>query len=280
MEKSFLQYLRSLHQSGLQVLPRGDAQIAERLRQAIEATRLEETTAMADSNDQQPAATSSGEDVVAVEIPAIDPQLPNVLAPSPAPRDSLTLEQKTGRLRILEEQVQQCELCPELVANRRQTVFGTGSPEARLCFLGEAPGADEDAQGEPFVGAAGQLLNRIIAACKMTREEVYILNTVKCRPPNNRNPSGEECQNCRPFLDEQLAILQPEFICCLGSVAAQQLLNTQVSVGRLRGKLHRHGDASVVVTYHPAFLLRNPDAKREVWADMKFLMREMGRPVD
>lgn len=187
------------------------------------------------------------------------------------------------RLRVLTDlrgQVAACTRCPELVANRTQTVFGVGRLEPRLCFLGEAPGADEDRQGEPFVGRAGQLLNKIIEACRLTRDEVYILNILKCRPPDNRAPLPDEATNCRSFLDAQLRVLQPEFLCCLGATAAQNLLNTTVSIGKLRGAIHDYRGIRVVCTYHPAYLLRNPAMKRECWEDMKFLLREMGTPVE
>jgi DNA polymerase len=142
--------------------------------------------------------------------------------------------------------------------------------------LGEAPGQEEDAQGEPFVGAAGQLLDKIITACKLTREEVFILNTIKCRPPMNRTPSDIEVQNCWQFAHRQLEIIQPEFICCLGSVAAKSLLQTGKSISQLRGVFHQYRGSRVMVTYHPAYLLRTPSAKRHVWDDMKMLMRELG----
>jgi DNA polymerase len=155
-------------------------------------------------------------------------------------------------------------------------VFGDGNPKARLVFLGEAPGADEDRTGIPFVGRAGQLLTKIIEACRLTREEVYILNILKCRPPGNRNPLPEEAANCRPYLDRQLELIEPEFICCLGSVAAQNLLATTETIGRLRGRLHDYRGIQVACTYHPAYLLRNPAAKADTWEDMKMLMRAMG----
>jgi DNA polymerase len=148
-----------------------------------------------------------------------------------------------------------------------------------LVFLGEAPGADEDQQGEPFVGRAGQLLNKIIEACDMRREDVYILNILKCRPPGNRNPSPEEAGNCREYLLAQLEVLQPEFICCLGTIAAQNLLETTTPIGQLRGRVHHFGSIQVVATYHPAYLLRNPSAKRATWDDMKMLLTAMGLPV-
>ncbi|MFN7771335.1 MAG: uracil-DNA glycosylase family protein [Planctomycetota bacterium] len=184
--------------------------------------------------------------------------------------------QRPAALQVLQSEVAACRCCPELVRNRRQTVFGVGNPQARLCFLGEAPGQEEDAQGEPFVGAAGQLLDKIITACKLSREEVFILNTVKCRPPMNRTPSDLEIQNCWHFAHRQLEIIQPEFICCLGSVAAKSLLQTSKPIAQLRGTFHQYRSSRVLVTYHPAYLLRTPSAKRHVWDDMKLLMRELG----
>ena len=147
---------------------------------------------------------------------------------------------------------------------------------ARLCFLGEAPGADEDRQGEPFVGRAGQLLTKIIEACTLKREDVYILNVLKCRPPGNRTPLPHEVGNCRGFLDRQLQIIRPEYICCLGALAAQTLLQTDTPISRLRGSMQEYRGIQVMCTYHPAYLLRNPSAKREVWEDMKKLMAKMG----
>jgi uracil-DNA glycosylase len=179
-------------------------------------------------------------------------------------------------LQILQHEVAGCTRCGELARTRTQTVFGVGNPNARLCFIGEAPGADEDRLGEPFVGRAGQLLTKIIEACRMKREDVYILNMIKCRPPGNRNPLPEELANCRGYLERQLALIRPEFICCLGAVAAQNLLGTTVSIGKMRGKVHQCQGARVVCTYHPAYLLRNPAAKKDTWEDMKLLMQEMG----
>ncbi len=183
---------------------------------------------------------------------------------------------KIPTLEILQQTVAGCTRCGELAAARTQTVFGVGDPAARLCFLGEAPGADEDRLGEPFVGRAGQLLTKIIEACRMKREDVYILNMIKCRPPGNRNPLPTELDNCRGYLERQFDLIKPEFICCLGAVAAQNLLNTTMSIGKLRGKIHQYRGAKVVCTYHPAFLLRSPSFKKETWEDMKLLMREMG----
>jgi uracil-DNA glycosylase family 4 len=179
-------------------------------------------------------------------------------------------------LAILRQQVADCTRCTELAATRTQTVFGAGPPDARLCFFGEAPGADEDASGEPFVGRAGQLLTKIIEACTLTRDQVYILNVLKCRPPGNRTPLPDEVGNCRGFFERQFELIAPEFICCLGTSAAQSLLRTTEPIGKLRGRWFSFGTAQVLCTYHPSYLLRNPAAKRDVWDDMKILMQRMG----
>ena len=183
-------------------------------------------------------------------------------------------------LASVQAEVAKCTLCSELADSRTQTVFGVGNPQARLCFFGEAPGADEDRQGEPFVGRAGQLLTDIIQkGMGLERSDVYILNVLKCRPPGNRNPMPAEIDNCRPFFERQLEIIQPDFICCLGAFAAQTLLDTTQSVGRLRGTLHDYCGIKVVVTYHPAYLLRNPTAKKATWQDIQLLMEEMELPI-
>jgi DNA polymerase len=191
-------------------------------------------------------------------------------------RPFMNRNQRQTALDTVRAEVAKCTRCEELACSRTQTVFGVGNPQPRLIFLGEAPGADEDQQGEPFVGRAGQLLNKIIEACTLRREDVYILNILKCRPPGNRNPAADEAANCRDFLVRQLDILQPEFICCLGAVAVQNLLDTTTPIGRLRGQFHEFRGIKVMATYHPAYLLRNPNAKRATWDDMKMLMTEMG----
>lgn len=143
-------------------------------------------------------------------------------------------------------------------------------------MFGEAPGADEDRIGEPFVGAAGQLLDKILVASGLKRSEVYILNALKCRPPNNRTPTETEIENCRPFFESQLEAIQPEYIVCWGAIAVRAVLGSTDSVGRLRGKFHAYRGAKVLVTYHPSYLLRTPDAKKLTWEDMKMLMMDMG----
>jgi uracil-DNA glycosylase len=178
------------------------------------------------------------------------------------------------RLAQLAAAVHDCRKCG-LHRGRTQVVFGTGDPAAALVFVGEAPGHEEDVQGEPFVGAAGQLLNRIIAAIGLTREQTYILNVIKCRPPQNRNPQPDEIAACWPILQAQLACLRPRIICALGTFAAQTLLQTEERISRLRGRFHRLGDIQVMPTYHPAFLLRNPQYKRAVWEDMQLVQRAL-----
>ena len=214
---------------------------------------------------------------------------PDRLAPSSAQRPDVmettqsileqayqTAEQKTEGLSRLAESVAACKRCTELADTRRQTVFGVGNADADIMFVGEAPGADEDRQGEPFVGAAGKLMDKIITACGLKREEIYICNILRCRPPGNRNPHPQEAANCREFLDGQISIVAPKHIICWGTVAAQNLLGETRPVGRLRGQFLQHGDAKVMCTYHPSYLLRNASAKKLVWEDMKFFMKDLG----
>lgn len=214
--------------------------------------------------------TSPGKTPVVATAPATLPVTPD--APPPA----LPRKERIAALEVLATEVAGCTRCRELSETRTQTVFGVGDPMARLCFCGEAPGGDEDRQGEPFVGRAGQLLTKIIEACTLRREDVYILNTLKCRPPNNRNPQPDETANCRGFFERQLDLIHPEYICCLGSFAAQGVLGTRLSIGRLRGRFHDFRGSKVICTYHPAYLLRNPSAKKDTWADMQMLMSAMG----
>lgn len=199
-----------------------------------------------------------------------------VAPPVPRPPSLAPATSSAPNLEILRSEVAGCFACDELARTRTQTVFGVGNPNARLCFMGEAPGADEDRLGEPFVGRAGQLLDKMIEACTLSRGEVYILNVLKCRPPENRNPAPEEARNCRGFLQRQLELINPEYICCLGAVAAQNFLQTDTPIGRLRGRVHEHAGRKVICTYHPAYLLRNPSAKKHAWDDLKLLMRQLG----
>lgn len=181
------------------------------------------------------------------------------------------------QLDLLAIEVAACRRCAELAATRTQTVFGTGNPNARLVFLGEAPGAEEDKQGIPFIGRAGQLLTDIITkGMGLAREDVYICNILRCRPPGNRNPMPDEANRCREYLDRTLDVIGPKYICCLGAVAAKNLLQTEMTIGKLRGKVLDYRGIQVICTYHPAYLLRNPAAKKETWSDIRILMKLMG----
>ena len=179
----------------------------------------------------------------------------------------------TAALEAFRHEICECTKCA-LGTSRRQFVFGCGSAEAGIMFVGEAPGAEEDRQGIPFVGAAGQLLTKIIEAMQLQRDEVFICNVLKCRPPGNRNPLPEEISTCEPYLRKQIEIVSPRIICALGRVAAHLLLQTTLPMHQLRGRLHQYEGIPVLVTYHPSYLLRNPGAKRDAWEDVKRLRRE------
>lgn len=188
---------------------------------------------------------------------------------------------KSKILAELAKSVSQCTLCRELAEYRTQTVFGSGNPDSELVFIGEGPGADEDKQGLPFVGRSGRLLTDIIVnGMKLRREDVYICNIVRCRPPANRTPLPTEAANCRRFLLATLQAIAPKYICCLGSTAALNLLETDLTIGKLRGKVHDWNGIKVVCTYHPSYLLRNPPAKKQTWEDIKLLMNIMGLPIN
>ena len=169
-----------------------------------------------------------------------------------------------------------CSRCKLHTLGRRQVVFGVGNPEASLMFVGEAPGADEDIQGVPFVGRAGQLLTKIIEAIDLKREDVYIANVIKCRPPQNRNPEQDEVETCEPFLFQQIDMIKPKVVVALGTFAARALLRTLDPISRLRGRVYEYRGAKLIPTFHPAYLLRNPSSKREVWEDMKLVKSLLG----
>ena len=205
---------------------------------------------------------------------AIPPRKP-IYAP-PAVGDIIPAAARAAALRVLqEEEIGDCTRCA-LHKGRNKIVFADGSPSARLMFVGEGPGADEDAQGLPFVGRAGQLLNNMITAMGLKREEVYIANVVKCRPPGNRTPEPEEANTCSPFLFKQIDIVRPEVLVALGATAATYLLGQRQPLAGLRGRIHSFRGSKLIVTYHPAFLLRDPRQKKEAWADLQIAMRELG----
>jgi uracil-DNA glycosylase len=252
-------HLQSLKQAGVEWLPR-----------AVTPLVISEAQAISPPSEVQATVPAP---VPVVTVPSS--------AATPAGTSALTLDQRRQALRVLAAEVSACSCCAELASTRTQTVFADGQPDVDLCFVGEAPGADEDAQGLPFVGAAGQLLNKIIGACGFKRDQVYICNILKCRPPGNRTPLPNEAANCRSFLERQIDLVQPKFICALGGCAAQNLLGSALSIGKLRGRFHDFRGIPVIVTYHPAYLLphRAPEKKREVWEDMKMLLTRMGKPI-
>ena len=182
-------------------------------------------------------------------------------------------QDKARLLEAIRTELGDCKRC-KLHSYRRNIVFGSGNPEAQLVFVGEGPGGDEDIQGKPFVGRAGQLLTKIINSINLAREDVYIANIIKCRPPQNRNPEPDEIKACEPFLIKQLDAIKPKIICALGTFAAQTLLETGEKISSLRGRFIPYRNSRLIATFHPAFLLRNPQRKRDVWEDMKMIRKE------
>lgn len=261
-------YLESLRAAGVEWLPR----------------RAEGVLAPVASPSASAPLSSSVPNALPAEEPMPKKSLPAAPANETAAQPETAAEPSEGKLpalRLLAEEIRGCTRCPALASTRTQTVFADGNPDAEVCFIGEAPGADEDAQGLPFVGAAGQLLNKIIDAMGLRRDEVYICNILKCRPPGNRTPLPDEAANCRGFLERQLDLVRPSFIVALGGCAATNLLQTTTPLGKLRGRFHEYRGIPVLVTYHPAYLLphRSPDKKKDVWEDMKMLLTRMGRPI-
>ncbi len=191
------------------------------------------------------------------------------LGKKPAPPESLqSIRSDLGECR-------RCKLC----RTRTHIVFGTGNPKAGLVFVGDGPGYDEDRQGQPFVGTGGQMLNRMIEAMKLTREEVYLCNVIKCRPPRNRTPEPDEIAACLPFLERQIAVIRPRFICALGGTAAQSLLRSPLHISKLRGRFHDYRGIQLMPTFHPDYLSRHKEKKRETWEDLKIIMRAMGHKI-
>jgi uracil-DNA glycosylase family 4 len=220
------------------------------------------------------------ETIVAIEPAPQEPVIPQrkPVPPQPVAGSFVAPETRAEALRAIQYEIGDCKRCA-LSACRNKIVFGDGDPNARLMFVGEGPGADEDAQGLPFVGRAGQLLNNMIAATGLKREQVYIANIVKCRPPQNRVPEPEEANTCSPFLFQQIDVIRPQVLVALGSTAATYLLGVKSSLSGLRGRLHTCRGAKLVVTYHPAYLLRDPRQKKEAWQDLKLAMAELGLSI-
>jgi uracil-DNA glycosylase family 4 len=190
--------------------------------------------------------------------------------------ESVTDLDPVSALRVIREDIGDCTRCKLHEQGRKQIVFGVGNPSAELMFVGEGPGADEDEQGEPFVGRAGQLLNKMIEAMGLKREDVYIANVVKCRPPGNRTPERDECETCSPFLYRQIDVIKPKAIVALGAVAAKNLLGINETMGNMRGRWYDYRGTQLRVTYHPAFLLRDPRQKGEAWKDLQEVMKYLG----
>jgi DNA polymerase len=265
--ESLRHYAETLRDGGVTGLPRN---VMTKTQEEMEKRKNEET-----ENAKRAPSSST---LSPPAVPAVSPPSAS-LAPIVQAGD-LFLSPKVQTVQTLEElraEIGDCRRC-KLCQGRTQIVFGVGNPHAELVFVGEGPGRDEDLKGEPFVGRAGQLLTEIITkGMKMRREDVYICNVVKCRPPENRNPESDEIAACEPFLIKQLEIVKPRLIVALGTFAAQTLLKTKTPISRLRGNWHTYQGIKLMPTLHPAYLLRNPADKRLVWQDIQAVLREMGR---
>jgi uracil-DNA glycosylase len=276
--RAYVDYLRDMGVHDF--YRRGEPMLAEFDSEPVIAAQV----AVAESVAETP--TTAANTTVLVELDDV-PSRPAFLEPpiaklvsfddlAPLPESMVTREHKPEALVAIQEEIGDCTRCPLAYAGRRKIVFGDGDANARLMFVGEGPGADEDIQGLPFVGKAGQLLNNMIQAMGLKREQVYIANIVKCRPPNNRAPEPVEANTCDQFLLRQIDVVQPEVVVALGATAATYLLGVRQSLSGLRGRWHRCRGAKLAVTYHPAFLLRDPRMKGEAWKDLQMVMKELG----
>jgi DNA polymerase len=265
-----------------------DLGLTELYRRPVDGAQVEDVT-----SSLKRAANGGKSGAAAVEVPPTESASNETLSqPSAFPEDQAIRSRKSiatpaegsdivapaereAALRMIREDIGECTRCA-LHKGRNKIVFADGDANARLMFVGEGPGADEDAQGLPFVGRAGQLLNNMIGAMGLKREEVYIANIVKCRPPSNRTPEPEEANTCSQFLFRQIDVVRPEVIVALGATAATYLLGQRQPLAGLRGRVHSFRGSKLIVTYHPAFLLRDPRQKKEAWADLQIAMRELG----
>lgn len=223
-------------------------------------------------------SSSTVETSHAPSLPAV-PSEANMASPASFNRTQEEEMTSEKALRAIREDIGDCTRCPLHKQGRKQIVFGVGNPRAEIMFIGEAPGADEDQQGEPFVGRAGQLLNNMISAMGIRREDIYIANIIKCRPPGNRTPEREECDTCSPFLMRQIQVVKPKIIVALGAVAAKTLLGVNDAMVNLRGQIYDFKNTKLAVTYHPAYLLRDPRQKKEAWKDLQMVMKHLGMPA-
>ena len=273
-----LKFYRDL---GLTDFYRRPVEIAPEATRDIDAPISESVAAeeLAGPNERRPAVVAKDSAVPAIQPNFIgeDPTIKTrkVYSAPPQIAGAVPVEERAVALQAIREDLGDCTRCA-LHKGRNTIVFGVGNPAARLMFVGEGPGADEDAQGEPFVGRAGQLLNNMIAAMGLKREECYIANIVKCRPPGNRTPEPEEANTCTPFLFRQIDVVRPQVLVALGATAATYLLGARQPLAGLRGRVHAYRGMSLIVTYHPAFLLRDPRQKKEAWADLQIAMKELG----
>ena len=275
MQQALAERLRFYRDLGLTEFYRRDVEVATDLIHAGGADRSsavieEDQSAAQQGAQQQPAAQPAN---FFREEPAIPAR-----KAFPAPiqiAEAVPPAQRAAALEMIREEIGDCRRCP-LHQGRNHLVFADGDPNAKLMFVGEGPGADEDAQGLPFVGRAGQLLNNMITAMGLKREQVYICNVVKCRPPSNRTPEPEEAHTCLPFLMRQIDVVRPQVIVALGATAATYLLGVRQPLAGLRGRVHAVRGTQLIVTYHPAYLLRDPRQKKEAWADLQMAMNELG----
>ena len=271
--RAYVEYFRDL---GVHDFYRRGEPVLAAAREVVPATILPDVSAVSET---VAVALEDDGDVVARRPDFMEPPILKLvsfddLAPLPATR--VAASEKAEALVAIQQEIGDCTRCPLAYAGRHTIVFGDGDANARLMFVGEGPGADEDASGVPFVGKAGQLLNNMIAAMGLKREQVYIANIVKCRPPANRVPEPAEASTCEQFLLRQMDVIQPQVVVALGATAATYLLGVKQSLSSLRGKWHRCRGAKLAVTYHPAFLLRDPRQKGEAWKDLQMVMAELG----
>jgi len=274
LRRALAERMRYYHELGIYDFYRREPQAPERSAVAIEA--VESPATQPELREEMSPRKSAAVAAVAEE---------NIFA---VPKPEQSVSDPVAALKLIRQDLGDCTRCKLHKQGRKQIVFGVGNPKAELMFVGEGPGADEDAQGEPFVGRAGQLLNNMIKAMGIQREQVYIANVVKCRPPGNRTPERDECDTCSPFLMRQIAVIKPKVVVALGAVAAKNLLAINAPMSELRGRFYdfmpsgaRSSDPSwqgarLAVTYHPAFLLRDPRQKGEAWKDLQMVMKYLG----
>jgi len=281
LRRALAERVRYCHEMGIYDFYRREARVAESAVGAAEVDDLSSTSSQRRDEEQREEMSAKKSAAVAK---ASSENLLEVLTPRP----EQGVADPIAALKLIREDLGECIRCKLHKQGRKQIVFGVGNPRADLMFVGEGPGADEDTQGEPFVGRAGQLLNNMIKAMGIRREDVYIANVVKCRPPGNRTPERDECETCSPFLMRQISVIKPKVMVALGAVAAKNLLAMNASMSELRGRFYdflptgaRSSDPSwpgtkLAVTYHPAFLLRDPRQKGEAWKDLQMVMKYLG----